>query len=152
MIICSGVTPTSWPMETEAIEKEPQCLQAARPIRGFRPGRSTPVRIAESECADVVVEFRRAQSQGNLDRAHVAGIRQNIRDGQHAIFLVIVNEVPATVTEPFSQSNTSSARIKILVECRGKGHQFEGRAGLVDVADGAVRSVFSGHFEWRHWD
>ena len=52
---------------------------------------------AESVGADVVVEFGRAEPQADLDGAHVARMRQNLRHREQAIGLVIADAMAGDV-------------------------------------------------------
>ena len=87
---------------------------------------------AKAERANVIVKFRGAKSKSNLDSADVAGIGQNVRDGQHAIFLVIVDEMagdshgPVFAIEDFFSAN------QVLIEGGSERYQFESGTWLIN--------------------
>ena len=85
-----AVTPTSWPMETEASEVFSQ-RRRGRSIPDDSPGSGTPVSVPNAEAADIFEHLVLTHGQSDVDGADIAGTRQHVLHRQLPVTVVIVD-------------------------------------------------------------
>ena len=101
-------------------------------------------RLPKTKCADVVVKFRRSQSQGNLDRAHVARLRQNVGNGQHPKRLMVANTMPGHVDCSVLAIENFPWPRNSLIERSCQGNELKSGSRLVQRRNRAVHPRFCG--------
>ncbi len=122
--------PISWPIEMAAMETFDQRLGGfVRPR--VSPGKFNPSLLPEPEGANVFVESVFAQAQRDLDRAHVARLRQHAPHRQQAVRLRVA-DAHAVVDDRSHLAVEHFVRVReFLFQRRRNRHQLERRSGLV---------------------
>src|SRR5262249_19928339 len=93
---------------------------------------------SEAEGAYVAVKALVSQAQRDLDSADVTGILQHLSHRQRAVRLVIMNETPVDGDGSHLAIHHFVGIGEPLFQRRSQRDDLETRAGLVNVADGAV--------------
>ncbi len=154
MTSCTGVTATSWPMAMEPMEEAPQRLTGCKQAARFAGQLDAGAR-AESEGANVLVEAVGADLERELDGGNVAGPRKRGRDrndAESAIALVVVNDAAGKRDLSALAVDHVVGRGDVLVERGGVGDELEGRARLVDIADGVICAAVRAWCGENCWD
>ena len=99
-------------------------------------------RLAESVCRDVLIEFRRAEPQSDLDRADVARLGQNLRNRQIAVGFVIANAMPRDVDHAVLAIHHVVGPRQTLIDRRGQRYNLKDRSRLIERANGAIHARF----------
>src|SRR3954466_545217 len=141
-----GVTAMPWPIGRLPIEEPEYCFGGST-MPGLSPGRSTPVawpqpkarapqieacRLAEAEVPHPLVEAGRAQLHADLDRSDVRGLRQDPRDRERLVAMVLrVLDRAVGDLDLGRDRERRARRYESLLQGAGDRDRLEGRAGLV---------------------
>ena len=96
--------------------------------------------LAKAERANVVVKFGGAQAQAHLNGADVAGICQDLRNGQIPVCLVVANAMPGDVDRAILAIDHFIRIRNALIDGRRQRHDLEDRPRLIQRARGAVHA------------
>src|SRR5215510_4135750 len=86
--ICSGVTPTWYPIETDASALSVH-FSGLQTMPGLSPGKSGDT-MPESERCDIAAQTLGSDLEADLDRADVARLDDDVGHRQHVIVVALI--------------------------------------------------------------